>query len=261
MNSAIFRRNFPFYLFILILVGAFIFFFVQAQGQKNVRRKAISSIPSDSRDQKLQQFNLTGFDDKGEKFWNLQGQSAKIDPGQTVYLDENVTLRLRDNTVIRTDHVQWSQDGGTMRTNSHVFVDHEALKVTGVGAVGRPADSFIQLNKNIVMTSKEGSVLTCDGPMKIFYDQDKMIFFRKVRAVDQRATLTARRMDVSFEPTEKKVKQIIAMGDVTIQRGTDTTHSQRAIYTVATGSIRLEGNPDITVHEGGAALKELGLKK
>lgn len=262
VNGAVFKRNFPFYLFILLLLGAFAFFFYREKKQNHAWKKPVSSRePVDTgRDQRLQKFTLTGFDDKGHKFWNLQGESAKIDAGQTVYLDQNVTLRLRDNTVIRTDHVRWSQDGGTMRTNSPVFVDHGTVKVNGIGAIGRPSDSFIQLNRKIVMKTKEGSELTCDGPMKIYYNQNKMIFYRNVKAVDQRGTLLARRMDVFFEPGEKKVKEIIALGDVVIQRGTDTTRSERAIYTVATGSIRLEGNPDITVHKGSAALMEYGLK-
>ena len=262
MNGAVFKRNFPFYLFIVLLVGAFAFFYFQARNERRSRQKASSSreLVDASRDQRLQKFTLTGFDDKGQRFWNLQGESAKIDAGQTVYLDQNVTLHLRDNTVIRTDRVQWSQDGGTMRTDSPVFVNHDAVKVKGVGAVGRPSESFIQLNRKIEMTTNQGSALSCDGPMKIYYNQNKMELYRNVKAVDERGTLLAKRMDVYFEPDEKKVKEIIASGDVVIERGADTTRSQRAIYTVATGSIRLEGNPDITVHKGSAALAEYGFK-
>ncbi len=262
MNGAVFKRNFPFYLFIAVLLGAFAFFFFEGKKQNHSSKKSpVAKAPTDaSRDQRLEKFTLTGFDEKGQKFWNLQGESAKIDAGKTVFLDQNVTLHLRDNTVIRTDHVQWSQDGGTMRTNSPVFVDHDTVKVNGIGSFGRPSDSFIQINRKIVMTSRDGSVLTCDGPMKIYYNENKMIFYRNVKAVDQRGTLLAKRMDVFFEPTEKKVKQIIAIGDVVIQRGTDTTRSQRAIYTVANGSIRLEGNPDITVHKANSALMEYGFK-
>ena len=262
LNASVFKRNFPFYLFIFILVGSFLFLFLQGRQHQSPQKKSVSSKEAldTSRDQRLQKFTMTGFDDTGQKFWNLQGETAKIDAGQTVYLDENVTLRLRDNTVIRTDHVQWSQEGGTMRTAAPVFVDHDAVKVHGIGAMGRPSDSFIQLNRKIVMTSNDGSVLTCDGPMKIYYNENKMILYRNVKAVDQRGTLLAKRMDVFFEADEKKVKQIVAIGDVVIQRGSDTTRSQRATYTVANGSIRLEGNPDITVHKGSESLMQYGVR-
>ncbi len=262
MNSAVFRRNFPFYLFIALLLGAFVFFFVQGKIQNSSPKKTRqpAAAAETSHEQRLKKFNLTGFDDKGEKFWNLQGESAKIDVGQTVFLDENVTLRLRDNTLIKTDHVQWSQDGGTMRTNSKVFVDHATVKVTGIGAVGRPNDGFIQLNRKIHMVTDNGAVLTCDGPMKIYYNQNKMVLYRNVKVTDQRGTLTAKRMDVLFDSKEQKAKKIIAEGDVVIQRGTDTTRSRRAIYTVANGSIRLEGDPEITMHKESAALAQYGFK-
>ena len=262
MNSAIFRRNFPFYLFIAVLLGTFMFFFIQGKVRNQGHKKTVRTRETTdaSHDQSVKKFTLTGFDDKGQKFWNLQGDSAKIDKGQTVFLDQNVTLRLHDGTLIRTDHVQWSQDAGTMRTNSPVFVEHTTVKVKGMGAVGRPNDGFIQLNKKIEMKTDQGSVLTCDGPMKIYYNQNKMVLYRNVKVIDQRGTLQAKRMDVLFDSNEKKAKKIIAEGDVVILRGADTTRTRRAIYTVANGSIRLEGNPEITMHKGSAALMQYGIK-
>jgi lipopolysaccharide assembly outer membrane protein LptD (OstA) len=61
-------------------------------------------------------------------------------------------------------------------------------------------------------------------------------------------------MDVTFDSETKKVKQIFAAGNVVIVRAGDTTRSNRAIYSFATGSIRLEGNPEITLHKGSTAL-------
>ena len=87
-----------------------------------------------------------------------------------------------------------------------------------------------------------------------------MVFYRHVKAVDDRGVLKANRMDVLFDSEQKKVSQIIATGNVTIERGTDTTHSQRAIYTLATGSIRLEGNPEITMHKESAKILDAPLR-
>ncbi len=207
-----------------------------------------------NQNQNLEKFSLAGFDDKGKKFWNLEGDNATIDTGQTVYLDKNVTFKLQDNTTIYTDRVRWYQDTGVMKTSATVFVDHETTKVTGRGAIGKPADSFIQINRHITMKINDSTTLTCLGPMKIYYKQNRMIFYRKVKVVDDKGVLTANRMDVIFSPTQKKVEQIVAVGDVVIARGADTTHSRRAIYTLATGSVRLEGNPQIMIHKDGKAL-------
>jgi lipopolysaccharide export system protein LptA len=247
------RHNFSIFFFIglMALLAAALLWPLQRKKLEVAAKARVTreELVKSSADQKLQKFSLTGFDDKGGTFWNLEGDVAKIDIGQTVYLDENVTLKIGDGTTIRTDRVQWSQESGKLVTEAAVTVDHENAKVKGLGAVGRLNDHFIQLNRQIEMELNRTTHLTCDGPLKIFYEEDKMIFYRNVKVTDERGTLTARRMDVLFDPEAKKVRQIIAIGDVVIRRGTDTTRSHRAIYTPATGSVRLEGSPQITLHK------------
>ncbi len=248
----------------LLAITASIFFLTQERKSSVAVRPHLSrfrkEITKTSHDQNVQKFSLTGFDEQGKKFWNLEGDTATIDSGQTVFLDQNVTLKLKESTIIKTDHVQWSQDGGILRTHAPVFVTHENTEIKGLGAFGRLNESFIQLNRDIEMLIDQSTLLTCQGPLKIFYKDNKMIFYRKVKVVDDRGVLKANRMDVIIDPVKKKVSQIIAMGNVTVQRGTDTTHSQRAIYSVATGSVRLEGNPEITLHKDSAKILDAPLR-
>ncbi len=226
---------------------------VAEPASKEARQRVVSS----STDQELQKFSLSGFDEKGRRFWKLEGDVAKIDQGQTVYLKSNVTLRLHEDTLVRTDRLEWSQGGGMLRTDAPVFVDHQNTKIKGMGAYGLPNQSFIQLNKDIEMLVSPATTITCDGPMKIYYHDNKAVFFRKVKVVDGRGILTAKRMDVYFDNQEKKVTQIIAIGDVVIERSGDTTRSQRAIYTPSTGSLRLEGSPEVTLHKNSSKFTEL----
>lgn len=266
MTSGSDRSNLArfFILAALIAIGASIFFLTQDKKvhktKDSVSRQPSAELVHSSQDQSLQKFSLTGFDEQGKKFWNLEGDTATIDPGQTVLLDENVTLKLKDSTVVKTDHVQWSQDGGILRTHEPVFVTHENTRIKGRGAVGRLSDSFIQLNRDIEMFINQSTLLTCQGPLKIFYKENRMIFYRRVKVVDERGVLKANRMDVIFDPDQKKVSQIIAMGNVTIERGSDTTHSQRVIYSLATGSVRLEGNPEITMHKDSSKILDAPLR-
>lgn len=252
------RLNFP----VVLLLALFMLAAVWAlwtreqkvrQSEEASRRSRAELIRS-GRDQRLHKFSLVGFNDAGKKFWKLEGDTAKIDPGQTIFLDQNVVLRLKDDTVIHTDKVRWSPDNATMTTDAPVRVDHEKTVITGRGATGRPNDGFVQLNHDVEMRIHETATVTCLGPMKIFYNQDKMIFLRKVKVKDQRGTLTATRMDVFFDSRKREVNRIVAIGNVVIERGSDTTHSHRAIYLPANGSIRLEGNPEITLHKGSTAL-------
>ncbi len=269
MRTGLHRQNLPLSIAVaafITLIAALVFSSQLRKPGELARNKSLrAELIKSSQDQQLEQFNLTGFDEHGKRAWNLEGTAAKIDPGQTVFLDKNVTLKLKDATIIRTDHVQWSQDGGVLKTDSVVRVDHENAQITGIGARGKMQENFIQLNRRIDMLIKQTAAdkparLTCSGPLKIFFKENKMIFYRNVKIVDDRGTLTANRMDVFFDPDEKKVNQIVAMGDVIITRGTDTTRSQRAIYTVATGSIRLEGNPEITLHKESSAILDATLR-
>lgn len=237
-----------------VLFGAGLIFIIMSYGAKSkagkddpITQEARERIADSGTDQELQKFSLSGFDEKGKRFWKLEGDAAKIDQGQTVYLKNNVTLRLRDDTLVRTDRLEWAQGGGELRTDAPIFVDHHSTKIKGMGAYGLPNQSFIQINKTIEMIVNTTTTITCDGPMKIYYRDNKAIFYRNVKVVDGRGVLTAKRMDVYFDSQDKKVTQIIALGDVVIERATDKTRSQRAIYTPSTGSLRLEGNPEVTL--------------
>ena len=243
------KNNFP--LFLVPMMGLFAvgFFALRDHAAKPAVAAARAEIVKTSYEQQLQKYSLTGFDDKGKKFWNLEGETAKIDLGETVFLEDNVTLKLRDNTIVKTDHVQWSQDRGTLRTQAPVFVTRDNTRIKGMGALGKLNESFIQLNRDIEMVLNERAKLTCIGPMKIFYNDNKMTFYRIVKVADEKGTLTANRMDVYFDPEDKRIKEIVAVGNVVIHRGTDTTRSQRAIYTPSNGSVRLEGSPEITLHK------------
>lgn len=255
MSLPYYRHHLPLILLgVLIAAGLALLFWGYGKpgkaAKESVSKEARDHIVSSSTDQEFQKFSLSGFDEKGRRFWKLEGDAAKIDQGQTVYLRSNVTLRLHEDTLVRTDRLEWSEGGGMLKTDAPVFVDHHNTKIKGMGAYGLPNQSFIQLNKDIEMLVNAVTTISCDGPMKIYYRENKAVFFRKVKVVDGRGVLTARRMDVYFDSQERKVTQIIAIGDVVIERGGDTTRSRRAIYTPSTGSLRLEGNPEVTLHKG-----------
>lgn len=253
MKLAVPSRNIPFILIGLLLCGTFgVFFYQGHQANRDAaakRRAALAASPGlKEGEQRLQKFKLTGFDERGKTAWNLEGDAAEIDPQRTVILEENVVLRLRGETTIKTDHVRWTQASGVLTTDSLVTVDHADARVVGRGAHGLPNEGFIQLHHDIVMNLHDGATrVACSGPLKIYYNQNKMVFYRKVVVTDDRGTLSANRMDVLFDPDDRKVKDIHAEGNVSIERNGDRTRSRRAIYSVRTGSVRLEGNPEITL--------------
>src|SRR3989338_422447 len=89
----------------LAAIASAIFFLTQEKKINESKQPAVAhsrkQLISSSHDQSLRKFSLTGFDEQGKKFWNLEGDTARIDPGQMVYLDQNVTLKLKENTIDR----------------------------------------------------------------------------------------------------------------------------------------------------------------
>ncbi|MBI4352657.1 MAG: LPS export ABC transporter periplasmic protein LptC [Candidatus Omnitrophica bacterium] len=234
------------------VVGAVLFFFVFSGPRKS--HGAVSSASAPPRalgeeNHELHKFSLTGFDDHGKKFWNLEGETAKVDPSQSVYLDDHVTLRLKDDTVVRTDHLEWLPEKGRLRTPAPVYVDHPDIQIKGMGAFGKLNENFIQINRQIEVRIHQTTQLVCQGPMKIFYKENRISFYRKVKVTDERGVLTADRMEVFLDSKEKKVRQITAFGRVVVERGSDVTRAEKATYLVATGVVRLEGNPEIILNQ------------
>jgi lipopolysaccharide export system protein LptA len=55
-------------------------------------------------------------------------------------------------------------------------------------------------------------------------------------------------MKILFDPKARKITRAVAIGNVIIKREGNTTRSERAIYTVKDGRIRLIGKPRIIVN-------------
>ncbi len=234
---------------VFVTAAASFFIFGGEREEKSVFLPFDAASREESGRQELQQFALAGYDNQGQKFWNLKGDVAKINTDRTVFLDQNVSLELENNTTIEADHVEFSQEKGILRTNAPVFISHQNAKIRGIGAIGKLNEKFVQIQREIDMVISDTTHLVCRGPMKIYYDQNKIIFYRDVKVTDEKGTLAAQRMDVFMDPEQKKVSEIHARGDVVITRGGSVTHSDRAIYTVATGSVKLEGSPKILLQK------------
>jgi lipopolysaccharide export system protein LptA len=206
-------------------------------------------------EQVIERFSLEGYDGNGDKFWELEGDVAHVSPNSDVFIEKNVTLKIRDTTTIKSDKVYWRNAESQFLTRMPVEIRHEGHLVTGIGAVGRAADEYVQINRNIHMALENGVQVECDGPLQIYRAQKRAVFRRNVKIRDSKGTVDADRMDVYFDPETGRATRIEAKGNVVIHRAENVSHSDEAIYDTETQSIKLIGTPKLTVHEGD--LKEL----
>jgi len=230
--------------------------------------------------QKILSFNLEGYRDNGQKKWELNGACANIfsnvikldyitakaygDDGsltikarrgvydkitKNIDLEKNVIGKTSDGTRLVTDKLRWDDKEECVRTDSLVRIERENLISIGRGAVGNPGLKKVELKKDIVVELKGNppTVITCDGPLVVNYKKNLSVLYNDVKISDERGEISSDIMKIMFNPDTKKILRVVAIGNVKIAREGNSTYSNRAVYTVKDGRVRLIGKPKIVV--------------
>ncbi len=203
----------------------------------------------DPEGQVIEHFTLEGFQQNGERLWELVGDTAHVGKATDVFIEKNVILTVRGTTTIRGDKVYWRNNHSVLVTNQPVEITQGGHRIRGLGALARADDEFLQINRKIRMTLEGPIDITCHGPFQIYRKENRAVFWRGVKIVDSRGTVTADRMDLRFDEGEGRITQIIARGNVEIQRGENKSISDQAVYDTRTQSVRLIGAPKILIKE------------
>lgn len=252
---------------------------------------------ADDSGQQFQGFNLQGYTDEGKKAWVVNGDTADISGSDIKisnvdaesYGDEKVNLTAETGTIDRasgnihlekdvvitsergaqllTDSLDWSRNDDLVETNDDVVITNQGLTATGKGMKARPGLKTAQIHEDVTVTvdtqpkaaDAKTVTITCDGPMVI--DQAKALatFEKNVVAVQDDQTLTADRMEMYFDETNQKIKEMVCIGHVVIVRGENKTFAERAVYSGAERKLVLSGRPKlILVTEGSSAITSLG---
>lgn len=210
----------------------------------------VAPAETDPKSQVIEHFELEGFDDDGSAAWRLVGESARISTSTDVFIERDVVLTMLGGAIIRTDKVFWQNSKTRFVTSQPVKVLHRNIEVEGRGAIGKLNQKSIQINQDIRMRiSPDGTIVTCRGPMRILQGENRVTLYHDVSIRDERGDLLADRMDAYFDPDTKKIVAITATGNVRITRGEDVSVADKAIYDTRTGSIRLEGRPEINIRD------------
>lgn len=230
--------------------------------------------------QKILSFNLEGYRDNGQKKWELNGACADIlsnvikldyitakaygDEGsltlkarrgiydkvtKDIDLEKNVIGKTSDGTRLITDRLHWDDKEECVKTDAVVRIERENLISIGKGAVGNPGLKRVELKKDVIVELKEDppTLITCDGPMIVNYKKNLSVLYNNVRICDKRGEISSDIMKVLFNPDTRKIVRVVAVGNVRIAREGNSTYSDRAIYTVKDGRVRLIGKPRLVV--------------
>jgi len=229
--------------------------------------------------QKLLTFSLSGTE-KGEKKWDLEGESADLLSSELIelsnikgktYNKENVItltadsgtfdrnsndVKLKSNVVavtddgatLTTDKLNWNAQKEEVWTEDIVNVDRDNVKVTGKGITGHPSLEKVKFEQDVTIDIAPSTIITCDGALEIDYKQSVAYLNDNVEVIDERGKLKADKAQVYFDTEKKEVKKVIAEGNVSIQRGENITYSQKAIYYAKEAKVVLQGRPKFIIY-------------
>lgn len=235
-------------------------------------------------DQKFQGFNLSGYNDSGEKAWDVTGETAnvagskieltnvnansygkqamnvKADKGTVdqasgdMKLQKDVIITSEDGSTLMSDSVNWNKNKDLVSSNDKVFIKNKRLSATGEGMTARPGLKKATINKDVTVKvdtnpdneSKNKLVtITSDGPMVIDQLLSKARFEKNVVAVQEDQTLKADVIEVYFDEKMQNFKKIVCIGNVEIIRGENKTYAEKATYDAADQKITLSGRPKL----------------
>lgn len=255
----------------------------------------VSSIAQEA-DQSVDGFNLVQYEEGGEKKWELNGKSAKVEGEKVkideisalafgeettlklkakkgsfdrenglVHLDENVVIKTTDRTTITTDSLNWDAKTKNVFTDESVNMKRAEFEVKGSGAEidleNKKAELKNDITANIASpetgilgtgkTSKDRTTeITCEGPLELNYKKNRAAFLNNVEIKDKEGNIFADRIDVYFNPSTRRIKCVVARGNVRIINGENITYSERAIYLVDEGRVVLPKRPKLVIKTG-----------
>jgi len=264
---------------------------LQAPGQRPAAQKR--EPQAQDPEQKMLDFSLVGYTQKGRKSWEVIGKSADIfsdivrltSVNANVYgEEENINLvgdkgaydktsgkmHLQDNVIITTqsggrlitDSLDWDRASQRVTTTDVVNIEKQNLKAQAKGLEGQPNLKKVFLKDDVTvelqeeqgagdapLSSKEPTVITCDGPLEIDYEKEIAIFNTNVKVNQkEQGDMYADKMEAYFDFKNKKILRIKSMGNVKIVKGENTSYSEEAEYSAATKKMVLTGRPRLVIY-------------
>ncbi|MCA9409318.1 MAG: LPS export ABC transporter periplasmic protein LptC [Candidatus Omnitrophica bacterium] len=247
-------------------------------------------------DQKFQGFNLEGFNDNGDKAWEVNGETADImgediklsnvdansygekhvnltaetgvinQTSGTMLLEKDVIITSEDGAQLITDSLDWNREADLVHTDDPVWITDQKINVSGVGMEAHPGLKNARIHENVRVTAdvqdKENNTskvtITSDGPMMIDQSLGLATFKDNVVAISDGRTLIADEMEVHFNQDMEGIEELICTGNVEIIQGENKTYAQKATYDAISKRLVLSGRPKmIMITEGDDAITAL----
>lgn len=175
-----------------------------------------------------------------------------------VRLKENVVATTEDGTRLLTEALDIFPARKMVDTELDAEVKRDNINIEGVGARGDSRLKKVKFKKNVTVIvrdpdseTKTSTIITCDGPLVVNYEEDVARFQKNVVAEDERGKIYADTMDVYYNKDTRRVSKIVAVGNVVIENPDgNQTFSDNVIYLAEEGRIILGGDAEALYREG-----------
>lgn len=206
-------------------------------------------------DQKVLSFNLEGLNDRGEKQWEVNGESAQAVSENEVKLDNIVAKAYGEEAkaTITADAGVYDKAKNNVRLEKNV-----KATIENKGGVN-PSGGFFDISGQVAGAAgekkpkKESTItITCDGEVQFDYVHNLAYFEKNVKVVSEDGVIYADKITVNLDAKSKKLNDILAEGNVRIVRGGNMTYSDKATYVEADKKVILTGKPKIVISQEGS---------
>lgn len=248
--------------------------------EKQLSDKEDISALSSPNDQILN-FSLDGISQDEKTRWNIQGDAVDVDSNSSmiditkvvtkaynqqgsvtltadkgkfdrikniVHVESNVVVTNTDGVWLNTNSLDWDANTQQVSTDTFVTLQKDNLQVSGLGANAQPDLKKIVFKEENTVLIQPNTVVTCSGPLHIDYEKNLAIFKEDVIITDQQGRIFGNQMDVFLDPETKKITKTVAVGNVRIERGLNSTFSQKAIYLAEERKVILTGQPTLFIY-------------
>ena len=250
-----------------IVIFAAVFFFVgmiafsnakkgriQAAKEKQAEPAPAAPAADNAVDQKVLSFNLEGLNDRGEKQWEVNGESAQAVSENEVKLDNIVAKAYGEEAkaTITADAGVYDKGKNNVRLAKNV-----KATIENKGGVN-PSGGFFDISGQVAGAAgekkqkKESTItITCDGEVQFDYVHNLAYFEKNVKVVSEDGVIEADKITVNLDAKSKKLNDILAEGHVKIVRDKNITYSEKATYVEADKKVVLTGKPKIVISQEG----------
>lgn len=230
-------------------------------GRKKVEEEKPKEAAEDQQDknavnQKVLSFNLEGLSDKGTKKWDVTGESAEAVTESEIKMD-NIVARAYGNeaqATITADKGVYDKTKNNVRLEKNVKAVIDNTESFGSDFIGISSDDKTVSVKNKEPKVKDKSAsttITCDGEVQFDYEKNQAFFTNNVKVKSSDGNIDADKITVNLDSETRKVRDIVAEGNVKITRGENTTYSDKATYVESEKKVLLTGRPKLIIYQEG----------